>query len=1023
MNTLLDEFRSPGAAWRGKPFWSWNGDLQEEELLRQVHILQKMGMGGFFMHSRTGLATQYLGDEWFRLTNACADEAQRLGLEAWLYDEDRWPSGTAGGMVTENPAHQMTFLRLRCVPISEFVWCDCLVAAFSCRLDGTAYVDCTQLSSHTSLPADSSLTILTFTVETMEPSSFYNGQTYVNTLSREATEQYIALTHARYKQHCGDHFGTAIQGIFTDEPHRGAVMTGFGLPNADRLWMTPWTEALPTWFQERFGQDLIAHLPELFLYAQGEAVSPIKWQYMELLQQMFLENFVKPLYGWCEANHLRLTGHALHEDNLTAQAAMQGSLMRFYEYQHDPGVDVLTEGNRNPRIIKPLVSAARQLGKPWRLSELYGCTGWQMNFRSHKEVGDWQALLGINLRCHHLSWYTMEGEAKRDYPGSILHQSAWWQDYSTIETYFARLGLLLAQGEPACDLLVLNPIESVWCQIGIGWAKGLSAKAPALQNLEQGYAELSDWLLHAHLDYDYGDEEMMSRLAHITKDADGSPRFVVGRMMYRAVLVPRMTTLRSTTLMLLHKFAEAGGAVLFAGHPPTHVDALPSAAPATLAASCLQIPWEADSLQAACRQAVPAETEIVDAKSGENLPEIFCQVRRDGKRRVLVALNMNRERDWPHVRIRLRGEGAVEEWDCRSGARWAVSAHCQNGWTEFITHFAASGERAYVLTPEPDLELTARPCFTKAGSAVSEGPYAYTLREDNVCVLDFARWRLNDDEWQAHQEILKVDQAVRDALGLPRRSGEMVQPWFQRKHQPPPPLLATLTVEFRFIANDIPDTIRLAMERPEQWSVFLNDVPLSSEVQGWWVDTAFSQLRLPMMAFQQGENILRLETNFHANINLEALYLLGGFGVYLEGTRPTLGRLPERLSAGDIVPQGFPFYGGLLTYHLALPQYPADARLRLETPTFAAACVKVQGHLIAFPPLHAGFTPFAETLDVDVILTRRNTFGPLHQIPVCTPSYAPGNFVTEGEAFSQEYQLHPAGLLEPPTIGWSAAAE
>ena len=96
--------------------------LEKDELIRQIHVMQEMGLGGFFMHSRTGLQTEYLGEEWFELTNVCADEAIKLGMEAWLYDEDRWPSGTAGGMVTKEPRYRMKFLRLRVVTGEEFTW-------------------------------------------------------------------------------------------------------------------------------------------------------------------------------------------------------------------------------------------------------------------------------------------------------------------------------------------------------------------------------------------------------------------------------------------------------------------------------------------------------------------------------------------------------------------------------------------------------------------------------------------------------------------------------------------------------------------------------------------------------------------------------------------------------------------------------------------------------------------------------------------------------------------------------------
>ncbi|HPS03149.1 MAG TPA: hypothetical protein PLA90_16535, partial [Candidatus Sumerlaeota bacterium] len=93
-SALVKTFEHPGAEFRGKPFWSWNGELEKGELIRQIGVIKEMGFGGFFMHSRTGLATEYLGDQWFDLINACADEAKKQGLEAWLYDEDRWPSGS-----------------------------------------------------------------------------------------------------------------------------------------------------------------------------------------------------------------------------------------------------------------------------------------------------------------------------------------------------------------------------------------------------------------------------------------------------------------------------------------------------------------------------------------------------------------------------------------------------------------------------------------------------------------------------------------------------------------------------------------------------------------------------------------------------------------------------------------------------------------------------------------------------------------------------------------------------------------
>ena len=180
---------------------------------------------------------------------------------------------------------------------------------------------------------------------------------------------------------------------------------------------------------------------------------------------LFIERFAEPIREWCDKNGMVFTGHVLHEDSFANQTVPNGSLMRFYPHMTYPGIDLLTEHNRCYWVVKQLASAARQVGQKWMLSELYGCTGWQFDFRGHKAVGDWQALLGINLRCQHLSWYTMEGESKRDYPGSIFHQSTYYKDYNYVETYFARFGAVMTQGRQVCDLLVLNPIESTWAMI------------------------------------------------------------------------------------------------------------------------------------------------------------------------------------------------------------------------------------------------------------------------------------------------------------------------------------------------------------------------------------------------------------------------------------------------------------------------------------------------------------------------------------------------------------------------------
>ena len=326
-DSLYATFRDPGNEWRGKPFWSWNGRLEKDELIRQLHVFKEMGMGGAFLHSRVGLKTEYLGPEWFDLTNAVVDEAARLGMEAYLYDEDRWPSGSAGGMVTEDPALRMNFVELQTMPAEQFRWDnDSIVSAFACDLDGIDYSNLQRLTPESNMADYAGKTVLKFQHKTFRGSDGYNGNTYIDVFNPKATERFIELTHEQYLKHCGERIGTTIEGIFTDEPHRGGLFTSFGGGsdgNSSGPNTCPWTPNMPQEYEKMFGGDLAADLPKLFLRENGERVNDVKWKYCELTQSLFLKNFAKPQYDWCTKHDMIYTGHVLHENNFTSQVTMQ----------------------------------------------------------------------------------------------------------------------------------------------------------------------------------------------------------------------------------------------------------------------------------------------------------------------------------------------------------------------------------------------------------------------------------------------------------------------------------------------------------------------------------------------------------------------------------------------------------------------------------------------------------------------------------------------------------------------------
>jgi hypothetical protein len=1044
--TWLKEFENPGCAYRGAPFWAWNGTLQPEELRRQVRLMRRMGLGGFFMHSRVGLDTPYLSEEWFECVRACIDEAQKQDMKAWLYDEDRWPSGAAGGLVTKNPAYrqrrlQVTELRAHCGP----AWAENSVASFTARIAGSAAREVRPVArgAEVRLGADESL--LRFDVQVAECSDWYNGQTYLDTLNREAVAEFIRVTHERYREACGESFGRSVPGIFTDEPNRGLSLAYTGSRQTHPF--VSWTDTLPQVFRERYGYDLLPRLVEVFFDVDGHEISQARWHFHDCLTFMFVDAFARQIGEWCEKNGLMHTGHVLTEETLASQTCYVGAAMRFYEYMQAPGMDLLRECNREYDTAKCVSSVARQFGRQWRLTETYGCTGWDFPFAGHKALGDWQAALGINLRCQHLAWYTMEGEAKRDYPAGIFYQSPWWESYAKVEDYFARLHVAMTRGKEVRDLLVIHPIESMWVTFKLN-----PEYDTEMDVMDRRLMDLRDTLLSAGVDFDYGDEDLLARHGRAGRDRQGRVRLRLGRAEYRAVTVPHLKTIRSTTLALLRKFKAAGGTVVFAGPAPGYVDAQPSEAAREFAQTCATTSEAGPDLVAAVEAA--ARRIAVTDGAGRPLGATLHLLREDADAFYLFVCNtglptdaesgrllegglkcreraLERQARFPDARIRgfASCAGQPLELDLETGEVFAAeAAREKDAWT-IRTDFAALQSRLFVMPKRADGPAWPRRAQwqTVRRTPLRDADWNVRLSDRNGLVLDRPAYRIGGRPWQGAEEILRVDGRVREALGVKRRGGQMVQPWAREK--PVRPRREKVALRYEFDIETLPDgPVSLGLERPDLFAVTLNGVEVSMDAEnGWWCDRSLRTVPLPVQALRTGVNELTLTCDYEeSHPGLEIVYLLGDFGVRVRGTRVALRPRPQQLKIGDWTGQGLPFYSGSVAYERAIrPVLKEGERLWVALPEFrgVAARVWVNGALagvVAWEPQEVEITGLlragANALSIEVVAHRRNSHGPLHHAERWHDWTGPGQFVTRNSQWQDGYSLVPCGLTRAPEL-------
>ena len=497
------DFKNIDKKYRPIPFWSWNEKLDVEETKRQIRIMDEAGIGGYFMHARGGLLTEYMGEEWFDNIKASIEEGDRLGMHSWAYDENGWPSGFGGGKVN-GLGDEYRQKSLHCEPLTD---------------------------ENKDAPN-------TITVKDGVRYFYRINEFYVDTLDKKVTEKFIDEIYAKYYAK----FGSTFDGFFTDEPQ---ILRGDGYP---------WSFILEENFKNRYGYSLVDNLDLLFFDTEGCEI--VRIDYWQLVTDLFSKSFFKPIYDFCDSHGYKLTGHLVLEEDLMSQIVSNGACMPHYEYFHIPGMDWL--GRPVTECLTPmqLSSAAAQLGKKQILTETYAASGHSISHAELKRILEWQMVHGVNLLCTHLEGYSLRGIRKRDYPPAMYYQQPWWPDMKVFFDAMSRVGMLISEGKVNVDTLLIHPQTTAWTIYnGFEFSAESSRK---IREYNDSFLEDMRRIEDKHVEYHLGDETLMRRHAYVDNG-----KLVIGNMSYSTVVLPtRYIRFLPYTEELLDEFRAAGGRVI-----------------------------------------------------------------------------------------------------------------------------------------------------------------------------------------------------------------------------------------------------------------------------------------------------------------------------------------------------------------------------------------------------------------------------------------------------------------------------
>ncbi len=991
-------FAAPDKRFRSIPFWSWNDRLTEQELAWQIREMADKNIGGFFMHSRDGLETEYMGKEWMTCVKASVEAAKKNGMTAYIYDEDRWPSGAAGGLVSAcGDEYRMKAL---------------VIFLSDSALEGEYLYSYAIAAEETELkairPFDGNLRegerFLGFKNMVYDKCEWFNDETYSDNMNPNCVRKFLELVYDRYDRLFDGKLSKAVGGIFTDEPNIHGGRSAFTFTNG----FVPWTDRFPEEFKKRRGYEISECVPYLFF--EHERSFKSRHDFWRTAGELFTESYMKQIYEWCDSRGVAFTGHFLYENDLGTATRCSGGVMKNYRYQHIPGMDLLTDQNGEYLTIRQCASVARQLGRKTAISEMYGCTGWQSDFDMQRRIGDWHAVQGVNLRCQHLALYSLRGCRKRDYPASFNYNTTWWSHLGTVENYFERLNSVLSAGDAVRDLLILHPQATAWGMLGSDLISPsiqqdgrvhLNKIDSHMQRVDQyghRFNSLLKTLYTNHIDFDLGDDTILEELGSVTGN-----KLTVGACTYRTVLIPQVDTLVSSTYQLLRQFAEQGGRVVILTPLPTRLDG----------EVCPELRFKGFEL---CPDPQELLTILQGSlhytnADGKEINEVVFMHRREGEADLIFAVNLSRERE-ANGRLTLDAVGTVYEADCMTGK---------------LIDYGNLGEEGFILRLKPGesrlLAIDSRkikravPPTEHNTKAISFGQeWEYELTASNLLVLDRCAAWLGSEPICENTDVWKAQSMIRERLGmrqiyyngLPQRYR-----WADLPHENDG---ADVRLCFRFEVEQLPkDAVYAVIERAESFEVLLNGVPgVHCDPGDYFLDKAFGKVRLS--GLRLGRNTLEIRCRYKNSYELEDIFLAGQFGVN-ESRQITA--LPFTLKEGDWCTQGLPYYCGSVIYRKELELCRAEA-VSLTIPPISAAVseLRVNGRHCAYliekysteHDISEYLRQGSNLIELEVVGTPKNMLGPLHE--VCrTPAWTDWrDFRTEGEAYYEGYNLIPFGI-------------
>lgn len=579
------------------PFY-WQHGNHYETIPLEVERIYESGCRAFCVESRPH--KDFVGEKWWRDMDLILSEAKKRGMEVWILDDDKFPTGHAAGHIEKYyPDKRRWDIAERHIdvmgPVNKSLVLTResdetkLIGAYAYKrtdadevVCGDEVIDLCEKANgdfcEVTLPAGLWRVFLIYKTR-----AFKKNKGYIDMLSRDSVRVLIDAVYESHYEHYKEYFGNTLRGFFSDEPSYGnswflshQLDPGGKHVRLGILGMAyPWCPEVFSQMEKQLGYSPLPYIAALWSEI-GDKTPEIRLAYMDAITRLYRDNFTRQLGDWCAKHGVEYIGHVIEDANAHKRTAVgTGHYFRTLDGQHMSGIDIISSqlvpgmsdyfhtsgtscGVSDPGFfdytLSKLASSLAHIGRDMKgraMCELFGAYGWALNCGDMKWILDHLLVRGVNYFVPHAFSPLFPD------PDCPPHFGAGGKDpqfeaFGRLMRYGNKAAHLLYGGEHVADAAILYDAELEWMN------------ADYSVNFMQTPAKL---LYDENIDYDFLPIDCIvgAKDARIYFAEAENGLLKVGNKTYKALIVPTAPFMPKKLTESLRALEDAGVKIIRIG--------------------------------------------------------------------------------------------------------------------------------------------------------------------------------------------------------------------------------------------------------------------------------------------------------------------------------------------------------------------------------------------------------------------------------------------------------------------------